>query len=65
VWGPDDPFFPILKARAMLTQFRGGAELVEIPGGKLFAHEDHPEAFAAHAGAFLTKHLEARGQRAA
>ena len=27
--------------------------LVEIPGAKLFAHEDHPEAFAAHALPFL------------
>jgi len=53
VWGTDDPFFPLDKARAMLPQLRGGARLVEIPGAKLFAHEDHPEAFAAHARPFL------------
>ncbi len=32
IWGPDDPFFPVAKARAMLAQFAGPAELVEIPG---------------------------------
>jgi len=53
IWGTDDPFFPIAKARRMLEQFGGGAELVEISGAKLFAHEDHPEAFAAHALPFL------------
>ncbi|HET9157488.1 MAG TPA: alpha/beta hydrolase, partial [Myxococcaceae bacterium] len=31
IWGPDDPFFPVAKARAMLPQFAGTAELVEIP----------------------------------
>lgn len=55
IWGTEDPFFPIGKARRMLEQFAGGAELVEIQGAKLFAHEDHPEAFAAHALAFLTR----------
>lgn len=56
VWGPKDPFFPIAGARRMLGQFAGGAELVEIPGAGLFAHEDHPERFASLAGAFLDKH---------
>ncbi|HEU4406984.1 MAG TPA: alpha/beta hydrolase [Polyangiaceae bacterium] len=53
VWGADDPWFPLAKARAMLPQFGGGAEIREIAGGKLFAHEDHPEAFVAHARPFL------------
>jgi haloalkane dehalogenase len=57
IWGTDDPFFPIAKARRMLGQFAGPAELVEIPGAKLFAHEDHPEAFAAHALPFLERCL--------
>ena len=56
IWGTDDPFFPIAKARAMLPQFPR-AELVEIPRGKLFTHEDHPEAFARHTLAFLDRHL--------
>lgn len=46
IWGPGDPFFPIAKARAMVPQFRD-AHLVEIPGAKLFAHEDFSEDFAA------------------
>ncbi len=53
VWGVDDPWFPIAKARDMLAQFPGGAELREIPRAKLLAHEDHPEAFVAHARPFL------------
>src|SRR5262249_38463870 len=57
IWGPDDPFFPIAKMRRILGQFPGGAQLVEIPGAKLFAHEDHPEAFAAHAAPFLARCL--------
>jgi pimeloyl-ACP methyl ester carboxylesterase len=66
VWGTDDPFFPLARARAMLEQFAGGAELVEIPGGKLFAHEDHPEAFARHASRFLARaaSVASDGQRA-
>lgn len=53
VWGADDPWFPLAKARAMLSQFGGRAELREIARGKLFVHEDHPEAFVAHARPFL------------
>ncbi len=59
IWGTDDPFFPIDKARGMLEQFAGGADLVEIPGAKLFPHEDHPEAFVAHALRFLQRCLPA------
>ncbi len=57
VWGDLDPYFPIAKARAMLPQFAGGATLVAIPGAKLFVHEDHPAAFAAHARPFLARCL--------
>jgi len=53
IWGSEDPFFPVAKARAMLAQFHGKVELVEIPGAKLFAHEDHPDVFAAHCLSFL------------
>jgi pimeloyl-ACP methyl ester carboxylesterase len=55
IWGERDPFFPVDKARAMLAQFKGEAELVAIKGGKLFVHEDHPEEFAAHARPFLAR----------
>jgi pimeloyl-ACP methyl ester carboxylesterase len=61
IWGTDDPFFPIAKARRMLGEFGGGAELVEIAGARLFAHEDHPDAFAAHAARFLARCLEREG----
>jgi pimeloyl-ACP methyl ester carboxylesterase len=57
IWGPGDPFFPIAKARRILGQFGGGAELVEIPGAKLFAHEDHPEEFATLVAPFLARCL--------
>jgi haloalkane dehalogenase len=53
VWGTDDPWFPLAKARPMLTQFGGPATLVEIPGGKLLAHEDHGAEFALHAKGFF------------
>lgn len=46
IWGSDDPIFDVDKARAMLPQFAGPAELVEIEGGKLFSHEEFPERFA-------------------
>ncbi len=55
VWGTDDRFFPLARARGMVAQFGGGAELVEIQGAKLFAHEDHPEELAAHAMRFLAR----------
>ncbi len=57
VWGENDPFFPVGKAREMLPQFAGGAELVVLPGAKLFAHEEYPAAFAAHARPFLARCL--------
>ena len=55
IWGTDDPFFPVALARSMTLEFAGGAELVEIGGARLFSHEDHSEAFAAHALDFLRK----------
>ncbi len=57
IWGTEDPFFPIDRARAMTREFAGSAELVAIEGAKTFAHEDHPEAFAAAATAFLSRCL--------
>lgn len=55
IWGPGDPFFPIGKAREMLGQFSAGAELVEIEGAKLFAHEDHADEFASLTRRFLRR----------
>jgi len=61
IWGPDDPFFPVGKARAMLPQFAGPAELVEIPRARLFAHEDHAEEFLALALPFLRRTMGVHG----
>lgn len=55
VWGERDPFFPLEKARGMLQQFPGGAEIKVIPGAKLFAHEDHAPEFLAFARPFLQR----------
>jgi len=55
IWGPDDPYFPVERARRMLPQFAGSAELVEIPRARLFAHEDHAEEFLAFALPFLRR----------
>lgn len=55
VWGPDDPFFPLAGAREMAPQLAGGAELVEIPGGKLFVHEDRAGEFAEATRDFLLR----------
>ena len=63
LWGKDDPWFPLKRARGMLGQFAGGAQLIELPG-KVFAHEEHPEAFADHARAFLLRATERTASQA-
>lgn len=62
IWGAADPWFPLARARRMVEQFPGGAELVEIPDGKLFVHEERPDEWAEHARRFLAR---AAMQRAA
>lgn len=47
IWGTADPWFKLEAARRMLAQFAGPASLVEVSGGKLFAHEEFPGTFAA------------------
>lgn len=47
VWGTDDPWFPLAKAKRMLSSFAGPTTLTEIRGGKLFVHEDRADEFAA------------------
>lgn len=46
VYGADDPFFPRAHARAMASTFAGPAALHLVEGGRLFAHEEHPEEVA-------------------
>ncbi len=55
IWGVDDPWFPLARARRMVDQFPGGAELVEMPDGKLFIHEERPAEWADHAKRFLQR----------
>ncbi len=44
VWGEDDPVFPVALAREMATQLGNCAGFVALPGGKLFVHEEMPDA---------------------
>ena len=44
VWGEDDPVFPVELAREMATQLGNCAGFVALPGGKLFVHEEMPDA---------------------
>lgn len=60
IWGPEDPFFPIDNARQMLKQLAGPADLVEIEGAKLFAHEEFPKRFAQECRQFLCDNLPNR-----
>lgn len=55
IWGTNDPFFPIEKARKMIGQFGGPTSFEEIRGAKVFPHEDHAPAFAAMAQSFLDR----------
>jgi haloalkane dehalogenase len=53
IWGADDPIFPLPLARAMVTQFRPAASLEVLPGGKVFVHEEQPEAWSQLALSFV------------
>ena len=54
IWGDDDPYFPLKKARQM--RFAGGSELHVIDNTRLFAHEEAADQFSAHAERFLRQH---------
>ena len=45
VWGDQDPFFPVARARAMVDQFPD-ATLDVIEGAGLFSHEERPAEVA-------------------
>ncbi|MBX2798339.1 MAG: alpha/beta hydrolase [Myxococcales bacterium] len=61
VWGADDPFFPVVWAREMVQTFPD-ASLHEVPGAKLFVHEERPLEVAQ---AMLPALLGTRGATAA
>ena len=48
VWGAQDPFFPVQRARDMMGQFSGPVDLEVVEDAKLFVHEEYPQR-AAHA----------------
>jgi len=45
VWGDQDPFFPIDRARSMANEFPN-ARIEVIPGAGVFSHEEAPAAVA-------------------
>jgi pimeloyl-ACP methyl ester carboxylesterase len=55
IWGAADPTFPEPLARQMATQFPNVLEFISIPRGKLFTHEEMPEAVLQPALEFLIK----------
>jgi pimeloyl-ACP methyl ester carboxylesterase len=65
IWGAQDPFFPLERARRTLGQFAGGASLSALDPGKLFVHEEFPQAFAREARPFLEQALTQSVEEAA
>lgn len=64
IWGAGDQVFRVERARETLSQFQGRATLAEITDGRMFAHEERPADFAAHARPFLTACFGAQSERA-
>lgn len=59
VWGPDDPFFSIERARSMGKELPFFTGLVPIAQGALLCHEEFPDAFVVASG--LLDPLESAG----
>lgn len=56
IWGDRDPWFPWKIAKEMVDSFGGPpADVVLIPGGKLFVHEDFADTFARETIDFLDR----------
>lgn len=56
MFGEDDRFFPVDKARPMAEQFGGPTEFHAFTKCKLFLHEEHPERFAELTRGFMQRH---------
>jgi pimeloyl-ACP methyl ester carboxylesterase len=54
VWGSADPTFPEGQAREMASQFSNVIDFRSIPKGKLFMHEEFPDAVVKSILEFLT-----------
>ncbi len=46
IWGHRNPVFPLDEARSMVSSFGGECDLVELPEGWLFSHEEFPTEYA-------------------
>ncbi len=57
IWGDDDPFFPVARARPMSEQFGGPVQFEVIDGGRLFVHEDHSDRYLDLMRPFLLQHM--------
>ena len=57
IWGVNDPWFPLEKARDMPAQMGGKSDLVTIDPGKLFVHEEFPDRFLDFAEPVLAGNL--------
>lgn len=55
IWGAQDPFFPVAKAREMCDQFAGPTEFVALDDARLLVHEEYPAEFARLAAEYLSK----------
>lgn len=55
VWGSADPTFPEALARPMGTQFPNLIGFTTVPAGKLFMHEEMPDAVIGPVTDFLTR----------
>ena len=53
IWGAEDPFFPVERARPMATQFPDCRGFHVVPRAKLLVHEEHPRVVADHVLALL------------
>jgi pimeloyl-ACP methyl ester carboxylesterase len=54
IWGADDAFFPVDKARDMASQFAGDTRFETVANAKLFVHEERPAKFASLTRDFLS-----------
>jgi pimeloyl-ACP methyl ester carboxylesterase len=48
IWGTADEFFTVSEAHQLRDLIPGAREVAEVPGGKLFFPEEHPDELAAH-----------------
>lgn len=53
VWGSDDPFFPVDRAREMVPQFPDCRGLRVVQGGRLLTHEEFPDTVGDYVLEFL------------